>query len=155
MRDVVPDSDVLAEELRAHAAVEKRTLVEDRHAGKIPEHEADNVKHSRGLENHRVLPCRNLARIRRVERLLRRSLRQPSGSRLATFGELAFCQPEESAPSMVMETSAEVCVCQLVNPRELKIPSTDSELEKIPAAVSSCFSATSTIFLTPSARSSG
>ena len=28
-----------------------------------------------------------------------------------------------------METSAEVCVCQVLNPRELKIPSNDSPLE--------------------------
>src|ERR1039458_10609785 len=48
--------------------------------------------------------------------------------RFLTSGELAFCHPEESAPSMVMETSAKVCACQLLSPRELKMPSTDSEL---------------------------
>src|SRR5690242_9392715 len=57
-------------------------------------------------------------------------------SRLATLGELDFCQPEESAASMVMEISDEVCVCQSESPRELKMPSTDSELEKIPAVMS-------------------
>ena len=56
---------------------------------------------------------------------------------------------------MVMETSARVCVCHLLSPRELKIPSTDSELEKMPAVVSLCFLAASTIFFTPSARSWG
>ena len=56
---------------------------------------------------------------------------------------------------MVMETSARVCMCQLLSPRELKIPSTDSELEKMPAVVSLCFLAASTIFFTPSARSWG
>ena len=34
---------------------------------------------------------------------------------------------------MVIETSADVCVCHLLNPRELKIPSKDSALEKTPA----------------------
>ena len=70
-------------------------------------------------------------------------------------GEFAFCHPEESAPCMVMETSARVCVCQLLRPRELKMPSTDSELEKMPAVVSLCFCAMSTIFFTPPARSWG
>ena len=31
-----------------------------------------------------------------------------SGFRLLTFGEFAFCHPEESLPSMVMEISDEV-----------------------------------------------
>ena len=35
-----------------------------------------------------------------------------------------------------------------LRPRELKMPSTDSELEKMPAVVSLCFCATSTIFFT-------
>ncbi len=78
-----------------------------------------------------------------------------SGSRFPTSGEFAFCHPEESPASMVIETSADVCVCQRLNPRELKIPSKDSALEKTPAVVSLCRSATPTIFLTPSARSSG
>src|SRR6266851_6743409 len=54
-------------------------------------------------------------------------------SSFATSGEFAFCQPDESAASMVIEISAEVCVCQQLNPGELKIPSTVSELAKIPA----------------------
>src|ERR1700678_2465620 len=57
------------------------------------------------------------------------------GSRFAMSGELAFWHAEESPPSMVMETSANVCVYQLLKPRELKIPSEDSELENIPAVV--------------------
>ena len=61
---------------------------------------------------------------------------------MRTSGEFAFCQPEESAASMVTEISDEVCVCQSLNPRELKIPSTDSEVEKIPAVVSFCWVAT-------------
>src|SRR5437763_1826694 len=77
------------------------------------------------------------------------------GFKLATFGELDFCHPEESGASLVLETSAEVCVCQLLRPRELKMPSIDSELEKIPAVVSLCFCAIETILPTPSARCSG
>ena len=52
------------------------------------------------------------------------------------FGEFDFCHPEESCASMVMDTSAEVCVYHWLKPRELKIPSKDSPLEKIPAVVS-------------------
>src|SRR6185312_17424050 len=66
---------------------------------------------------------------------------RPSGFKLATLGEFDFCHPEESGANMVIEISAEVCVCQLLRPRELKMPSSDSELEKIPAVVSLCFSA--------------
>ena len=33
-----------------------------------------------------------------------------TGSKLRASGELAFCHPEESAASMVIEHSAEVCV---------------------------------------------
>src|SRR5216684_3626960 len=54
-----------------------------------------------------------------------------AGSRLATFGEFAFCHPDESEASIVIEISAEVCECQSLNPRELKMPSTASELAKI------------------------
>src|SRR5579864_417903 len=57
------------------------------------------------------------------------------GSRFATSGEFAFCHPEESAANMVIDTSADVCVCQLLNARELNIPSKESPLEKTPAAV--------------------
>ena len=46
-------------------------------------------------------------------------------------------------------------MCQSLRPRELKMPSTDSALEKMPAVVSLCRSATPTILPTPSARSSG
>src|SRR5450631_2053172 len=58
-----------------------------------------------------------------------------NGSRIVTSGEFAFCQPEESADSMVMDISAEVCVCHRLNPRELKMPSIDSPDEKTPAVV--------------------
>src|SRR2546429_1071770 len=75
--------------------------------------------------------------------------------RLATSGELVFCQPEESAASIVMEISEEVCVCHSLRPRELKIPSTDSDDEKIPAAVSLWLVAILTILPAESARCSG
>ena len=54
-----------------------------------------------------------------------------------------------------MEISDEVWVCQWLSPRELKIPSTDSEQEKMPAVVSLCRLATRTICFTASARNSG
>src|SRR5262249_19275561 len=75
--------------------------------------------------------------------------------RFATFGEFAFCQPEESPASIVIEISAAVCVCHWLSPRELKIPSTESELENTPAAVSLFLFATETIWPTESARCSG
>ena len=56
-----------------------------------------------------------------------------NASRLARFGEFDFCHPEESCASMVMDISAEVCVCHWLKPRELKIPSNVSPLEQIPA----------------------
>ena len=70
-----------------------------------------------------------------------------AGSSWLASGEFAFCHPEESAASMVMEISDEVWACQSCSPRELKIPSTDSEEEKMPAVVSLCRSATPTILL--------
>ena len=78
-----------------------------------------------------------------------------AGSSCRTSGELAFCQPEEFSASMVMEISAEVCWYQSLKPRELKMPSTDSEVEYTPAVVSLWRVAMSTILRTPSARSSG
>ena len=56
---------------------------------------------------------------------------------------------------MVMEISEEVWVCHAERPRELKIASTASAVEKMPAVVSLCFSATPTIRFTASARRSG
>src|SRR5205823_2730347 len=52
-----------------------------------------------------------------------------TGFRLRMSGELAFCQPEESPPSMVTEISDEVCVWYATRPREFSTASTDSELE--------------------------
>src|SRR6266699_4399874 len=77
------------------------------------------------------------------------------GLRRAAFGELDFCHPEESGASMVMEISADVCVCQSWSPRELKTPSTASELAKIPAVVTFCFCAIETILPTASERCAG
>ena len=74
---------------------------------------------------------------------------------MRTSGEFAFCHPEESAASMVIEISDEVCECQRPKPRELNNPSADSEHEKMPAVVSLCLLAIVTIFCTPSARCSG
>src|SRR5437016_13475971 len=61
-----------------------------------------------------------------------------NGSRSATFGEFAFCQPEESEPSMVTEMSDEVWVCQSERPWELEMPSMVSEVAKIQIGRASC-----------------
>ena len=53
------------------------------------------------------------------------------GSRFATSDEFAFCQPDESSASIVIDTSADVCVCHLLSPRELKIPSNDPRWKKL------------------------
>src|SRR5450755_2935810 len=58
-----------------------------------------------------------------------------NGSRIATSGEFAFCHPDESAANMVIDISAEVCVCHRLSPRELKMPSIDSPEENTPAVV--------------------
>ena len=78
-----------------------------------------------------------------------------TASRCATLGELAFCHPEESAASIVIEISEDVCVCQSLRLRELKIASIDSAVAKIPAVVSLCRCAMETILWTASARCSG
>ena len=71
------------------------------------------------------------------------------GSSCATLGEFAFCHPDEALSSMLTEASARVCSYQPFTPLELKIPSTISAEEKMPAAVSLCFFATSTMEETP------
>ena len=58
-----------------------------------------------------------------------------TGSSRAASGEFAFCHPEEELPSMLTETSARVCSYQSLTPFELKMPSTISAEEKMPAAV--------------------
>src|SRR5207249_5976558 len=62
VRNVVPYIDVLAEELRADAIVQKRSLIENCQASKIEKPEADGVEDGRWLKHDRVLASRNLAR---------------------------------------------------------------------------------------------
>src|ERR1700751_1616385 len=61
MRNVIPDVDVLAEQLRADAVGEKRTLIENCQSAEIEESKADSVEHRRRFENHGVLPGWNFA----------------------------------------------------------------------------------------------
>src|ERR1700733_6475212 len=68
-----------------------------------------------------------------------------AGSSNSTFGELNFCHPDESSASMVIEISDDVCECHCASPRELNMPSTDPEEEKIPAVVRLFFFAIATI----------
>ena len=83
--------------LAADAGGEERTLIEDRHAGVIPEHEANDVEDGGGFENDSVFPCWNFSRLRRVDCFLAGDFGQVEGSRFVTSGEFAFCHPEESA----------------------------------------------------------
>src|SRR5450432_611597 len=66
MSGVVPDVDVLAEEFRAYAITEKRSLIEYREAGEIPEHEADDIKDRGGLENDSVFTGGEIERVDRL-----------------------------------------------------------------------------------------
>ena len=88
---------------------EKRPLIQNRQAAKIVEHESDHVEHSRRLEYDRVLSRRQSPVAQPTPRLsMRQSRASAAGSKFATFDEFAFCHPEESGASMVMEISAEV-----------------------------------------------
>jgi len=61
-----------------------------------------------------------LARLRRGQAFSAAICASLAGSSTATSGAFAFCHPEESSASMVTDISEEVCVCQSLNPRELK-----------------------------------
>jgi hypothetical protein len=74
MSYIIPNRDVLAEQLAADAACQEGTLIENRHARVIPEHEADDIEHGRRFQNYGVLPCWNLRRMRGVNRFLGRNL---------------------------------------------------------------------------------
>ena len=129
VRDVVGDIDVRAEELRADAVVEEGTLVEDRLAAEVPNMKPTMSSTAAGSRITVYLPA-GTARGSAESSALRPAMSAiGSGSRLVMLGEFAFCQPEEFFASIVMEISADVCVCQSAMPRELKIPSMDSELE--------------------------
>src|SRR5271168_738179 len=60
----------------------------------------------------------------------------------ATSGEFAFCQPDESPASIVIEISDEVCAYHSASPRELNTPSTAAELATTPAVVNEFLFAT-------------
>src|SRR5579862_4219041 len=79
MRNIVPDGDVVAEQMLADTAVEKRSLVENGHSAKVIKHEADDVERSSGFENHRVLPCWHFTRACRFACLARSSFSKIRG----------------------------------------------------------------------------
>ena len=110
MIDVVPNGNIFAEELFAHAASKDRALIAHRRGREIVKEEADQIEHRGRLENHGVMPCRNFERRARGDRFLTGAIRPalrdrcPSNSR-----ELALAQPEESFSRIVIENSARVC----------------------------------------------
>src|ERR1035441_9007974 len=73
---IVKDVDVLAEEFLADAVVEEAAPIADRGAAEIHEHLPHEIEHRRRLQNHRVPPRRQLARMVRRCRLARCRARQ-------------------------------------------------------------------------------
>src|SRR5271165_3225151 len=90
MRSVVPDVNVLAEQLRADTIVQKRALVENRHAAEIPEHEADYIERGRGLEYNGVPPRWDFPRMAGFDRLAGRRLRQSYCVKVPHVGRIQF-----------------------------------------------------------------
>src|SRR5271165_1641773 len=76
MVDVIPNSDVFAEEPCADTVVEKRTLIQKSRTAEIPEQEAYNIEYGRRFENNGVLPGRKLTRIVGANGFFRRHLCQ-------------------------------------------------------------------------------
>jgi len=68
----------------------------------------------------------------RADRFARRKFGERERIEIRHVRRVGLLPSRRIAGSMVMETSAKVCVCQLLRPRELNMPSTDSEFEKIP-----------------------
>src|SRR5258708_28969725 len=90
MTNIVDDRNVVAEKFCSNAVVEKGALVQDRQTAKVPEHEADRIEHSRWLQNDGVFSWRQLVRVLRVERFLRRYLRQPPGIEVTDVRRIGF-----------------------------------------------------------------
>ena len=110
MVDVVPERDIFAEKLLAHAAGEAGALVEHGGAGEIVEEETDEIEDGGRLENRGVM-ARARVRADCASRPLcgwrfRQALR---GSISRMSGELALAQPEEFSSRIVTENSARVC----------------------------------------------
>ncbi len=82
MRDIIVDVNVLAKQLRADPIVQKRALVENRYATEVPEYKANNIEDGGRFKNNDILPRRNLARMRRLDCLFGRCLRQARGVEL-------------------------------------------------------------------------
>ena len=90
MIDIVGDRNVLAENLLPDPVVQERTLVEQRHAAKIPEHEAHQIEHRRRLQDYGVLARGQLRWIRRTLRFFGRLSANPSGIDLVDIGRIAL-----------------------------------------------------------------
>src|SRR6266576_2124756 len=76
MCDIVDDRYVLAEQSASDSPCQKRPLIENRHPRIVPEHEAHDIEHCRGFQDHRVLPRRNLPWMPGLNGLLRGNLGQ-------------------------------------------------------------------------------
>src|SRR5271155_3028006 len=66
MVDIVPEGDVLAENLLSHAIVQAGTLVENRCGREIVKKKPDEIEYSRGLENRGVVSGRKFTRLARI-----------------------------------------------------------------------------------------
>ena len=111
-------------------------------AGEIVKEKAHQIEHRGGLENHGPAAGLDFARIARGVGLAAGAVGQHfADSTCAMSGELALAQPEESVSRMVMENSARVWRWAAKRPLELASAMTEAPVEKIPAAVCSCFAA--------------
>src|SRR5882762_4936622 len=90
MGHVVPDVDVLTEQLSSDAVVEERALIENRLAGEVPEHEPDDIEHRGRLEDHGVLPCRKFPWYGRLDCLAGRGLRERERIEVARVGRVSL-----------------------------------------------------------------
>src|SRR5882757_6996809 len=111
MSNIVPDVDVFPKNFCSYAIVQERPLVENRQPGKIPKHETGHIEYCGRFQNDSVFAGRNLAWMGRTAALLAAISANDTPSRSTTLGEFAFCHPEESSPSMVIEISDDVWVC--------------------------------------------
>src|SRR5512140_1993483 len=80
--------NVVAEYLLPETIVEERSLVEQRQATKIPEHEADDVENSRWLQNDGVLARRYFFRRSRLSSFLCGSLGHSTRIDVACVGRV-------------------------------------------------------------------
>ena len=90
MRDIVPDSDVVAEYLLADAVVEKRALVQNGHAAKVIEHETKQVENGRRLQHHGEFARRQFLWRRRLAGFFGGDSGEAAGIELAHVGRVGL-----------------------------------------------------------------